>query len=405
MSEITLTGVTKTFGAVRALDDVSLEVAEGELLALLGPSGCGKTTLLRIVAGLEQPDSGRVLIGGTDVTRRPTRERPIGLVFQSYALFPNLTVRQNISFPLEVRRRPQAEIRARVDELLDLVRLGTQADRFPNQISGGQAQRCALARALAPDPQVLLLDEPLSALDMIVRTHLRDEIRRVQQQVGTTTVYVTHDQSEALAIADRVAVMNHGVIEQVGPPRHVYGRPMTEFAATFVGNRNAIEVDIVDGRVRLGGLFDVAAPEATNGRRRGLLRARKRGGWQLEAAPAGAMPAVVEEVGFQGALTRVALAADVDGRRLRIQADLPSRQAVDLVVGSEVGARVEPGGGEQLYQVLPSRHRMSASRAGACISKRDWAISCCASSFQRAERYSSPDPDAPGALAEASPSD
>ncbi|HEY7599910.1 MAG TPA: ABC transporter ATP-binding protein, partial [Candidatus Limnocylindrales bacterium] len=197
MSEIRLERVSKSFGQVRALDEVSLAVAEGELLALLGPSGCGKTTLLRVVAGLEQPAAGAVFIGGSDVTARPTRERPIGMVFQSYALFPNLTVRQNVAFPLEVRGWRRERAAARVDELLSLTRLEPEADRYPGQISGGQAQRCALARALAPDPEVLLLDEPLSALDVLVRTHLRDEIRRIQQQVGTTTIYVTHDQSEA----------------------------------------------------------------------------------------------------------------------------------------------------------------------------------------------------------------
>jgi putative spermidine/putrescine transport system ATP-binding protein len=193
MSTIELAGVSKHFGSVRALDELSIQVASGELLALLGPSGCGKTTLLRIVAGLESPTSGTVSISGIDVTDSPARKRSIGMVFQSYALFPNLTVRQNIAFPLEVRRRPAREVAARVEELLELVHLRPEADRYPHQISGGQAQRCALGRALAPAPEVLLLDEPLSALDVLVRVRLRDEIRRIQGQVKTTTIYVTHD--------------------------------------------------------------------------------------------------------------------------------------------------------------------------------------------------------------------
>ena len=200
------------------------------------------------MAGLTELDGGRIEIGDEDVTGRSTRDRPIGMVFQSYALFPNLTVRGNVAFPLEVRGWSRERVKARVDELLGLVRLEPQQDRFPGQISGGEAQRCALARALAPDPAVLLLDEPLSALDVVVRTRLRDEIRRVQQSVGTTTIYVTHDQGEALAIADRVAIMNQGNIEQVGTPREIYADPQTEFSASFVGSRNALEVPVRDGR-------------------------------------------------------------------------------------------------------------------------------------------------------------
>ncbi len=343
MSQIVFEGISKSFGTVRALDNVSLNIAEGELMTLLGPSGCGKTTLLRVVSGLEQPDSGRILIGDRDFTGRPTRERPIGMVFQSYALFPNMTVRANIGFPLEARRWPAARAKARVDELLALVRLEDQADRYPGQISGGEAQRCALARALAPAPAVLLLDEPLSALDVVVRTRLRDEIRRVQQSVGTTTIYVTHDQSEALAIADRVAVMNRGRIEQLGAPRDIYGSPETEFSASFVGNRNAVEIPVRDGRVALGTLFEVAAPVGSNGRVVGFfapenvhIRPRAEGD-----AHADGQAAVVESVTFHGAVTRLHLAADAEGRQMRIYADLPSRDAARYEIGSEVTLRVE----------------------------------------------------------------
>ena len=341
MSEIRLGSVTKTFGNVRALDGVSLDVREGELLTLLGPSGCGKTTLLRIVAGLETPDAGTVHIGGRDFTARPTRERPIGMVFQSYALFPNLTVRQNVAFPLEVRRWPRERVRSRVEQLLGLVRLEPEADRYPNQISGGQAQRCALARALAPDPGVLLLDEPLSALDVLVRSHLRDEIRRVQQEVGTTTVYVTHDQSEALAIADRVAVMNRGAIEQLGPPSEVYAAPTTYFSASFVGNRNALEVPVRDGLVRLGRLFERPAPASANGRVISFFAPE-----DVRVGPAGSAgePATVAGRIFHGATTRLhlQLRPDGEGAPLAIYADVPTREAHLLAGVERVSVAVDP---------------------------------------------------------------
>ena len=340
MSEISLVGVSKAFGHVRALDGVSLNVAEGELLALLGPSGCGKTTLLRVVAGLTALDEGRILIGGQDVTTRPTRQRPIGMVFQSYALFPNLTVRGNVAFPLEVRRWARDRVKRRVDELLALVRLETQADRYPGQISGGEAQRCALARALAPDPQVLLLDEPLSALDVLVRTRLRDEIRRVQQSVGTTTIYVTHDQSEALAIADRVAIMNHGRVEQVGAPRELYADPQTEFSASFVGSRNAVEVTVRDGRAALGSLFDVAAPVGSNGRVISFFAPENVRVTLPDASSAG-QPGTVDAVTFHGAVTRLHVAALIDGAQTRLYADLPSREAARFDVGTAVKLHVD----------------------------------------------------------------
>jgi putative spermidine/putrescine transport system ATP-binding protein len=341
MSAITLSGVTKAFGQVRALDDVSVDVAEGELLALLGPSGCGKTTLLRIVAGLEQPDAGRVVIGGVDMTDRSTRLRPIGMVFQSYALFPNLTVRANVAFPLEVRRWPRRDVDERVEELLQLVRLVPEADRYPNQISGGQAQRCALARALAPRPHVLLLDEPLSALDVVVRAHLRDEIRRVQRQVSTTTIYVTHDQSEALAIADRVAVMNHGRIEQLGSPMEVYAGPTSVFSAGFVGNRNAVEVPVRGGRAVLGKVFDVPAPAGSNGRVVAYFAPED---VRLGKGGEGAAgePASIEAVVFHGAITRVHVRADIDERSVRFVADVPTREAAWLEHSSLVHVRVAP---------------------------------------------------------------
>jgi putative spermidine/putrescine transport system ATP-binding protein len=338
-SAISLERVSRHFGRVRALDELTLDVQPGELLALLGPSGCGKTTFLRVVAGLERPDGGRVLIGGRDVTALPARKRPIGMVFQSYALFPNLTVAGNIRFPLDVRHVPRAEADKRVAELLDLVQLGAESNRYPHQISGGQAQRCALARALAPRPQVLLLDEPLSALDVVVRSQLRDEIRRVQQSVGTTTVYVTHDQSEALAIADRVALMNRGRIEQVGRPEEIYRAPASLFSATFVGGRNALELPVVDGRVSLGAAFDLAAPENVNGRAMALIAPED----VVVGRPTdGGLPATISGRTFHGAVTRLALSAEVDGRHISLSADVPSRVALGLGDRTTVALRVAP---------------------------------------------------------------
>src|SRR5688572_32243349 len=338
-SAISLEGVSRTFGQVHALDDLSLDVQPGELLALLGPSGCGKTTLLRVVAGLERPDQGTVRIGSTDVTRVPARKRPIGMVFQSYALFPNLTVAENVRFPLDVRGVRRAQADERVAELLDLVQLGAEAARYPHQVSGGQAQRCALARALAPRPQVLLLDEPLSALDVVVRATLRDEIRQVQQSVGTTTVYVTHDQSEALAIADRVAVMNRGRIEQVGRPEDIYRDPASLFSATFVGGRNRLDLPVNAGRVSLGAAFDVAAPPGVNGRAMALIAPED----VVVGQPnADGLPATVSGRTFHGATTRLALSAELDGRTIRLSAEVPSRVAAELDDDAVVTVRVAP---------------------------------------------------------------
>jgi sulfate transport system ATP-binding protein len=238
-------GVSKRFSDVAACDDVSIDIAEGSLTALLGPSGCGKSTLLRIVAGLEIPDSGRVMVGGVDVTNVPPRERGLGFVFQHYAPFRHLTVRRNVAFALEVRRRPKKEIRARVDELLHLVQLEALAERYPSQISGGQRQRMALARALAAEPQVLLLDEPFGALDASVRAELRAWLRRLHDETGTTTLLVTHDQEEAMEVADQVVVMRAGRVEQAGSPRTVYDHPANAWVMSFVGPTTRIDESLV----------------------------------------------------------------------------------------------------------------------------------------------------------------
>ena len=232
--------ISKRFGDFTALDDVSLEVEGGSLTALLGPSGSGKSTLLRIIAGLEAPDSGEILISGEDATAVRPQDRNVGFVFQHYAAFKHMTVRDNVAFGLKVRRRPKAEIRERVDQLLRLVQLDAFGHRYPAQLSGGQRQRMALARALAPEPRVLLLDEPFGALDARVRAELRDWLRRLHDEVHVTTIFVTHDQAEAMDVASQIAVMNRGRIEQVGTPTELYDEPATEFVMQFVGEANRI---------------------------------------------------------------------------------------------------------------------------------------------------------------------
>ncbi|VTY36925.1 Sulfate/thiosulfate import ATP-binding protein CysA [Xylophilus ampelinus] len=236
-----LKGVGKRFGSFTALSQIDLAIARGEFVCFLGPSGCGKTTLLRIIAGLETQTAGRILQAGRDISVLPPAQRDYGIVFQSYALFPNLSIADNVAYGLVNRRQPRAQVAARVDELLTLVGLPGSGAKYPAQMSGGQQQRVALARALATSPGLLLLDEPLSALDAIVRVHLRNEIRALQRKLGVTTIMVTHDQEEALSVADRIVVMNHGVIEQVGTPREVYRAPASPFVADFVGKVNRLQ--------------------------------------------------------------------------------------------------------------------------------------------------------------------
>ena len=235
---IEIRNVSKRFGTFQAVDDVSLDVEGGSLTALLGPSGSGKSTLLRIVAGLERPDSGEIHLAGEDATALTPQKRGVGFVFQHYAAFKHMTVRQNIAFGLQVRKRPKPEVRSRVDELLELVQLIGFGDRYPAQLSGGQRQRMALARALAPEPKVLLLDEPFGALDARVRAELRVWLRRLHEETHTTTVFVTHDQEEAMEVADSVVVMNRGRVEQVAGPRELYDAPANEFVMSFVGQAN-----------------------------------------------------------------------------------------------------------------------------------------------------------------------
>ena len=267
-SSVTLEGVTKRFGDLVAVDDLVLELSGGEFFTLLGPSGCGKTTTLRVVAGFEQPDAGKVLIDGEDVARLPAFKRPTNTVFQSYALFPHLTVGENVSFGLKRKRIPKEEIRKRVVSELERVGLAAEINRKPNQLSGGMQQRVALARALVNMPKVLLLDEPLGALDLKLRKGLQVELKRIQRDVGITFVYVTHDQEEALTMSDRIAVMNRGRVEQVDAPETVYGRPTTTFVAGFIGVSNLMPAVVEQAggdrtRVRLDAGVEIEAP--TNG--------------------------------------------------------------------------------------------------------------------------------------------
>jgi putative spermidine/putrescine transport system ATP-binding protein len=347
-----LQGLEKRFGEFHALRGISVELPAGEFLSLLGPSGCGKTTALRITAGFERASGGRVVIEGRDVTRVAPNRRNIGMVFQAYSLFPNMTAAQNVEFGLRIRRDDRSSRRARVAELLETVGLSEAAKRYPHQLSGGMQQRVALARALAIEPRVLLLDEPLSALDALVRVQLRDEIRRIQKQLGITTLYVTHDQEEALSVSDRVAVMWQGRIEQIGTPTEIYGEPSTPFVAEFIGTMNRLPATVADGD---RGEADVdgrrVQADALRGRRPGdrvlvLVRPESMEVEELPAgeAPNGALGGQVSAHSFLGAITRVRI--DMDGREL--VADIASARAGHLPVGTRVRARFEPTGARVL---------------------------------------------------------
>ncbi|HWU85852.1 MAG TPA: sulfate/molybdate ABC transporter ATP-binding protein, partial [Kofleriaceae bacterium] len=301
--ELSIDRVGKTFGDHVALADVSVTIPSGELVALLGPSGSGKTTLLRVIAGIEAPDRGRVRFGDADVTDRPIRERRVGFVFQDYALFDHMTVADNVAFGLSVRGRPPAEIEARVRDLLARVQLPGLAGRLPRQLSGGQRQRVALARALAPEPQVLLLDEPFGALDARVRTELRSWLRRLHDELHLTSVLVTHDQEEALEVADRIVVMSEGRVEQIDTPDDVFDRPASAFVMDFLGDVNVLEGTVRGDRAEVGGLV---LPYTGTGD--GPARAYVRAHDLVLGAPAGEpdeLQVVVERVRRTGAAARV----------------------------------------------------------------------------------------------------
>jgi sulfate transport system ATP-binding protein len=345
---IELRSVVKRFGSFAALRDVSLLVERGELLALLGPSGSGKTTLLRVIAGLDVPDSGEVLFGGADATLRGVRERNVGFVFQHYALFRHMSVFENIAFGLRVRPRrvrpAEAEIRRRVAGLLDLVQLDQLASRYPSQLSGGQRQRVALARALAVEPQVLLLDEPFGALDAKVRKELRRWLRRLHDDLHVTSVFVTHDQEEALELADRVVIVNHGVIEQVGRPEDVYTRPRSAFVYDFLGDVNVFNGRVERGRVYLGDVvFDMPGLPLTPARKaRVYIRPHL---LELQRQRDGRAPgfdARVRRVNPAGPLVRIELEASW-GEPVRVELAQERYRALHLQPGHRVFVAVHPG--------------------------------------------------------------
>ena len=337
--EVRLEHLVRRYGTVTALDGLSLTLAPGELVALLGPSGCGKTTALRLLAGLEQADEGKVIIGGDDVTDLPANKRNIGMVFQAYSLFPHMVAWENVAFGLQMRDVGKAERKKRALEMLELVGLGRFANRYANQMSGGQQQRVALARALAIQPEVLLLDEPLSALDAKVRSRLRDEIRRVQLEVGITTLFVTHDQEEALAIADRVGVMQAGKLEQLGPPMLVYSRPATPFVADFVGLTNRMPGEVTSGSVEVRGTrLPLMQPDVPAGPAIALVRPEAvsiAAGIDGESGP---LVGTVIAVAFLGAISRVT----VDLGDTTVLAQLPTSAASDHPPGSKVQLVLRP---------------------------------------------------------------
>ncbi len=325
---VRLSHLNRAFGPVRALDDFSLDIAPGELVALLGPSGCGKTTALRALSGLEDVDSGTITVDGTDVTQVPANRRDMAMVFQSYSLFPHMTVAGNIEFALELRKTPKAELTRIVGENLELVGLETQATRYPHQLSGGQQQRVALARALAVRPKVLLLDEPLSALDAKVRVQLRDEIRRIQQEVGITTLFVTHDQEEALVVADRVGVMQSGRLEQIGPPQEIYRRPTSGFVADFIGVTNRIPGSASGGTATVLGQQVPLLPGSESGEIVALVRPE-----HVRLTPAAG----------PGANTGTVLTTGFLGAHAKAQVQLPNGRLLVAQLGVSDAEALSPG--------------------------------------------------------------
>ncbi|MEN8172871.1 MAG: putative 2-aminoethylphosphonate ABC transporter ATP-binding protein [Chloroflexota bacterium] len=340
--------ITKTFGDIVAVDDFSLDIHEGEFVCLLGPSGCGKTTLLRMVAGLEEQNTGQIYQGGKDISRLPARERDFGIVFQSYALFPNLTSAQNIAYGLETRKMPRKEITARVAELLALVGLPDVGHKYPSQLSGGQQQRIALVRALAPSPGLLLLDEPLSALDARVRVSLRLEIRNLQRRLGITTIFVTHDQEEALVMADRIVVMNSGHSDQVGAPEEIYSSPTTPFAADFIGVMNFLPGRVGDGmdQIHCGTNILQCSDKhdlAPNTLISLAIRPEDVRVGAADASGANTVQAHVEEIEFLGAFYRLTIELDgLENARLVAQVSVNRMRDLGIVLDGPVTITFPP---------------------------------------------------------------
>jgi sulfate transport system ATP-binding protein len=331
---IEIRGLWKSFGSHAVLKDVTLDIPEGELVALLGPSGCGKTTLLRILAGLETADRGDVRHGGEEISARSARERNVGLVFQHYALFRHMTVADNVGFALAVRRRPPAEIAARVDELLGLVQLAGLRDRYPHQLSGGQRQRVALARALATSPRILLLDEPFGALDARVRQELRRWLRRLHDELHVTSVFVTHDQEEAFEVADRVVLMNQGRIEQVGKPEQVFEEPASPFVMRFLGAVNVFQGHVDGDRAYVNDLVFAAPGGSSRAHAHVFVRPHE---LEIHRTPVpGSFAARVDRLVPLGAAVRVELTAPAHGGPVEVELDLRKSEALALAPGEAV---------------------------------------------------------------------
>lgn len=353
---IDIDSVTKAYGAGKsrflALDDVSVKVRENEFFTLLGPSGCGKTTLLRVIAGFVDPTSGNVTMDGDDLIRLPPHKRPINTVFQNYALFPHLTVRQNISFGLEMLGKPKAEITETVDEMMDLVKMTAMADRQTAQISGGQQQRVALARALAPKPKVLLLDEPLSALDFKLRKDMQIELKRLQTETGITFIFVTHDQEEALTMSDRIAVMHAGSIRQIGGPHEIYDHPAERFVADFIGDTNFLNAELMEvagdaATVRLASGKTVSA-RTTQGAPKGRVTLAIRPEHAQLSTPKDALlPGVLSNVVYFGTDTHFHVTLE-DGETFVVRAQNQPGREVAFAKGDPTGISFPPGVGQVL---------------------------------------------------------
>jgi len=383
-------GVSKSFSGTRVLEDIDFDVAEGESLVLLGASGSGKTTILRIIAGLEEPDTGRVILHGKDVTEMPARERGVGVIFQSYALFPRMNVEQNISYGLRIRRRPRSEIRETVDHLISLVRLEEHRKKYPSQLSGGQQQRVAIARTLAYKPQVLLFDEPFGALDAQTRVRLRREIHSLLKQVKVPAIFITHDQEEALELGDRIAVVNAGRIEQIGTPDQVYNRPETEYVATFLGAANLL-LGVVNGELVEIGTAQIPASAELERLRDGQAIKLVFRPEDVHLSKTGTLPpncrrltnGIIEEINFVGAYERVMLRLDLVARQPTEGApplynvtlnSLDRRTGIPIIVTRpkteaattclRVGDRVAVG--LMAFRVLPN-YALASERAGRII--------------------------------------
>ena len=333
---VDMQGLQRFFGEVKALDGFNLQIQTGELVALLGPSGCGKTTALRLLAGLDMPDGGKIYVDGKDITDLPANKREMGMVFQAYSLFPNLTAIENVAFGLKVRGQDSNTRLKKANELLELVGLSSQANRFSHQMSGGQQQRVALARALAIEPKVLLLDEPLSALDAKVRTQLRDEIRRIQIEVGTTTLFVTHDQEEAMAMADRVGVMSNGKLEQIDRPNIVYSSPTSAFVASFVGAMNRLPAKLDSNKVHTLGQSISHGGGASGSDLVALIRPESI--TVSVAKTSGAKTGSVLARSFLGPQTRLTIVTSET--KTNIHVDLPSSEAGPFAPGTLVDLKI-----------------------------------------------------------------